>query len=155
MRKERDGVDREKVIKGLEQCMMDTNREEFDTQCFNCPYFYPGCSVKECVEELRTDAIALLKAQEPVVMAGAELTDAELIEAIRKAPLILNPAVDAVPIIRCANCKWWNPGTLGVAHRCAALNIATTGEFYCAAAERKSNAYADQSGAEYADNPTV
>lgn len=65
------------------------------------------------------------------------------------------PAVDAAPIIRCASCKWWNGSTLGVAHRCAALHIATTGEFYCAAAERKSNAFADQSGAEYADNPTV
>lgn len=63
--------------------------------------------------------------------------------------------VDAAPIIRCADCKWWNGSTLGAAHRCAALHIATTGEFYCAAAERKSNAYADQSGAEYADNPTV
>lgn len=65
------------------------------------------------------------------------------------------PAVDAAPIIRCADCKWWNGSTLGAAHRCAALHIATTGEFYCAAAERKSNAYADQSGAEYADNPLV
>lgn len=62
---------------------------------------------------------------------------------------------DVVNVVRCANCKWWNGSTLGVAHRCAALHIATTGEFYCAAAERKSNAFADQSGAEYADNPTV
>ena len=53
------------------------------------------------------------------------------------------PAVDAAPVIRCANCKWWNGSTLGVAHRCVALHIATTGEFYCAAAERKSNAFAD------------
>jgi hypothetical protein len=65
------------------------------------------------------------------------------------------PAVDAAPIIRCASCKWWNGSTLGVAHRCAALHIATMGEFYCATAERKCNAFADQSGAEYADNPTV
>ena len=72
-----------------------------------------------------------------------------------KAMLEIQPAVDAVPVIRCANYKWWNGSTLGVAHRCAALHIATTGEFYCAAAERKSNACADQSCAEYADNPTV
>ena len=51
------------------------------------------------------------------------------------------PAVDAAPIIRCVNCKWWNGSTLGAAHRCAALHIATTGEFYCAVAERKSNCY--------------
>jgi hypothetical protein len=65
------------------------------------------------------------------------------------------PAVDAAPIIRCASCKWWDGSTLGTAHRCAALHIATTGEFYCATAERKCNAFADQSGAEYVDNPTV
>lgn len=74
----------------------------------------------------------------------------ESIQAIKELP-----AVDAVPVIRCASCKWWNGSALGVAHRCAALHIATTGEFYCAAAERKTNAFADQSGAEYADNPTV
>ena len=65
------------------------------------------------------------------------------------------PAVDAAPIIRCASCKWWNGNALGAAHRCAALHISTTGEFFCAAAERKTNAFADQSGTEYADNPTV
>jgi len=43
-------------------------------------------------------ALALLKAQEPRVMVGAELTDTELIEAIRKAPITLKPAVDAVPV---------------------------------------------------------
>jgi hypothetical protein len=75
-------------------------------------------------------------------------------EAI-KTQLDMAPAVDAVPVVRCRDCKWWNGSTLGAAHRCAALHIATTGDFYCAAAERKSNAYADQSGAEYADNPTV
>lgn len=40
----------------------------------------------------------MLKAQEPMVMAGAELTDAELIEKIRKAPITLKPAVDAIPV---------------------------------------------------------
>ena len=34
----------------------------------------------------------------PVVMAGAELTDAELIEKIRKAPIVLKPNVDAIPV---------------------------------------------------------
>ena len=40
----------------------------------------------------------MLKAQKPVVMVGAELTDAELIEEIRKAPITLKPAVDAIPV---------------------------------------------------------
>lgn len=62
---------------------------------------------------------------------------------------------DCVSVIRCVSCKWWNGSTLGTAHRCAALHIATTGEFYCAAAERKSNAYADKNGAEYAVNDMI
>lgn len=86
---------------------------------------------------------------------GYEVDDADEKHAIITDLVNGIPAVDAAPIIRCASCKWWNGSTLGVAHRCAALHIATTGEFYCAAAEWKSNAYADQSGTEYADNPTV
>ncbi len=44
------------------------------------------------------ERIGKLKAQKPRVMAGAELTDAELIEAIRKAPITLKPNVDAIPV---------------------------------------------------------
>lgn len=58
---------------------------------------------RDCLEGSATDqtldkAIALLKAQEAVVMAGTELTEAELIEKIRKAPIVLKPNVDAVPV---------------------------------------------------------
>ena len=54
-------------------------------------------------------ALALLKAQEAMVMAGAELTDAELVEEIRKAPIVLKPNVDAVPVVRCRDCKHRDP----------------------------------------------
>ena len=53
--------DREKVIRGLTQCMMSSNRDEFETQCEDCPYFNPDVTVEECMEPLRQDAIALLK----------------------------------------------------------------------------------------------
>lgn len=52
--------DREKAIKGLTQCMMSSNRDEFETQCEDCPYFDPDVTVEECMEPLRQDAIALL-----------------------------------------------------------------------------------------------
>lgn len=85
---------REKVVRGLEWCL-------FETGCNGCPYR------NDCDDgtNMEKDALALLKAQEPVVMAGAELTDAELIEEIRKAPIVLKPNVDAVPVVRCAYCK--------------------------------------------------
>ena len=37
--------------------------------------------------------------REAAVMGGEELTDAELIEEIRKAPLVLKPNVDAAPVV--------------------------------------------------------
>lgn len=52
-------ADREKVIKGLECC---TGYCDEDT---GCPYYGDGESF-ECEEQLRKDALALLKAQEPV-----------------------------------------------------------------------------------------
>lgn len=51
-----------------------------------------------CKTEVKLSVYHWLKAQEQVVMAGAELTDAELIDAIRKAPITLKPAVDAIPV---------------------------------------------------------
>ena len=50
-------VDREKVIKGLECC----GYSHFMDKCQDCPY-----DGKDCFKKLKEDAIALLKAQEPV-----------------------------------------------------------------------------------------
>lgn len=49
-------MDREKVIKGLECCMLS-----YKDGCDECPYLAKGM----CQELLGEDAIALLKAQEP------------------------------------------------------------------------------------------
>ena len=56
--------DREKVIKGLECCCSDCNREL-------CPYSKCG----DCEGTLLYDAHALLKAQQPRVMTLEELDD--------------------------------------------------------------------------------
>lgn len=50
-------TDREKVIKGLECCMLS-----YKDGCDDCPYTDKGM----CQELLGENAIALLKAQEPV-----------------------------------------------------------------------------------------
>ena len=52
--------DREKVIKGLECCVMSSNAD-----CKNCPY---DGVIDHCAGTLMRDAFALLKAQEPRVM---------------------------------------------------------------------------------------
>ena len=56
-------ADREKVIKGLESCVVNK------TKCFTvkdemCPYF--SVDVLHCEQELMRDALALLKEQEAV-----------------------------------------------------------------------------------------
>ena len=44
--------------------MMDNNREEYETQCHDCPYFDPEGSVKDCTEELRNDILSILMEKE-------------------------------------------------------------------------------------------
>ena len=49
-----------KAIKGIKQCMMSSNRDEFETQCVDCPYFDPEVTVEECMKPLREDILELL-----------------------------------------------------------------------------------------------
>lgn len=53
--------DREKVIKGLECCIA------YDYKCNDCPYQDDGGAEDGCYsDELKTDALALLKGQERI-----------------------------------------------------------------------------------------
>lgn len=62
LRKRRSGMaDLEKVIKGLAQCLKGTGC----SSCENCPYNSVGVDFR-CRVDLRDDALALLKAQEPL-----------------------------------------------------------------------------------------
>jgi hypothetical protein len=56
-------IDREKVIKGLERCKLYNK-----VNCDKCPYDYNGRGdgKSECTAELASDALAMLKEQEPV-----------------------------------------------------------------------------------------
>lgn len=61
-------IDLEKAIKGLECCV------DYDYKCNNCPYQDDGGAEDGCYcDELKTDALALLKAQEPRVMTLEEV----------------------------------------------------------------------------------
>lgn len=65
-------VDQEKVIKGLEHCVMFEDHECID---YRCPYYYKDCSGLGASLELLKDALALLKAQEPVMVEERADTD--------------------------------------------------------------------------------
>lgn len=55
-------VDREKVIKGLECCQYSSK-----SHCDSCPFAYEGmCGTNDCTSDLASEAIVLLKEQEPV-----------------------------------------------------------------------------------------
>lgn len=60
-------TDRDKVIKGIEQCTIDYCSKEFETQCEDCPYYTAGITLEECRKELRDDFHALLKEQESLI----------------------------------------------------------------------------------------
>lgn len=151
---------RDKVIKGLECCLGDT-RADLPNLCTICPYAHGSYATQTCGKKLREDALALLKAQEAVVMAGTELDESELIEKIRKAPIFMKPIVDAVPVVHarwqsvspfvdteeCSNCRYNIQSEELETPYCPWCGAKMDGE--------RSLAFANQSGAEYADNPTV
>ena len=78
-------MDRDKVIKGLECC---------DGYCDDetgCPYF-DELEPFDCQEQLRADAIALLKAQEPMVISWQYAESMRLCWIETRCPHTINPA---------------------------------------------------------------
>lgn len=63
-------MDREKVIKGLECCGFMEGKGLVN--CDNCPY-----DGKACFTRLKTDALALLKAQEPRLVVEDDFKNAD------------------------------------------------------------------------------
>ena len=53
-------MDREKVIKGLECCLKESDHL-YSNPCNGCPY-----DGQECIDRMKADALALLKEQEAV-----------------------------------------------------------------------------------------
>ena len=66
-------IDREKVIRGFECCVRDV-RGKAIRPCDDCPYDNDGIE-NPCQMGLMTDALALLKDQEPRVLTLEELRD--------------------------------------------------------------------------------
>jgi len=77
----------------------------------------------------------------------------EMMQAIKDAPVIAFPPIDAVPVVRCLECRWWDKikGTQGgYCHACKHGHWSNSWEisirrihkedFYCADGERKDGA---------------
>ena len=63
--------DREKVMRGLETCIQSGTPED----CDECPYRECGNEVVPCLRSLLTDALDLLREEEPRVMEFLELNE--------------------------------------------------------------------------------
>ena len=113
--------DVEKVIKGLGEAL--TLLAEY-VPCEGYLGYAPGACL---------DAIELLKSQEPRVMADTEL------EAIRKAPLILKPNVDAAPVVRCRDCEFYGEEPIGTLKECYRGCGLTKPSDYCSRGKRRES----------------
>ena len=49
------------------------------------------------------------------------------------------PTIDAVPVIRCKDCKWWTKQEKSIQGRCALTGTYPTGGWYCGNGERKDD----------------
>ena len=69
-------ADREKVIDGIERCMLVTG----EVRCKDCPYFNVCCEedMEEVPKTMLLAALTLLKAQGPRVMTYDEMMKAEI-----------------------------------------------------------------------------
>ena len=66
-------IDREKVIKGLECCIIAD--DDYYPECEKCPYRDTDGDTCDTMRPLFSDALAMLKAQEPRVMTLEEALD--------------------------------------------------------------------------------
>jgi len=93
-----DAEKREKVIKGLECCMVGDGHSP---KCELCPYTTVGDDTCQTMDALFAEAIALLKAQEPRVVKISELTSGEpmlvWLEDIDKKETVAGMIFDYVP----------------------------------------------------------
>lgn len=49
------------------------------------------------------------------------------------------PTIDAVPVVRCKDCKWWTKQEESIQGRCALAGIYPTGGWYCGNGKREDN----------------
>lgn len=57
--------------------------------------------------------------------------------ALDMAIAMLENSEELVPVVRCAECMWWNPPKVSITGECAVAHTHTTGNFYCQAGQRK------------------
>lgn len=49
------------------------------------------------------------------------------------------PTADAVPVVRCKDCRWWTKQEKSIQGRCALTGTYPTGGWYCGNGERRDD----------------
>ena len=134
-------TDREKVINGLESCVISMTKCFFNRNKM-CPY--ASVDVCHCEQELMRDALDLLQEQEDM---GKELTDA--MELVHKKNARIKELTDLLKeqeaVVRCKDCKH-----RGNSKKCVLSAISeeknfplfmldNRGEWFCADGERRAD----------------
>lgn len=50
-----------------------------------------------------------------------------------------SPTIDATPVVRCKECKWWTKQEKSIQGRCALTGTYPTGGWYCGNGERRDD----------------
>lgn len=74
------------------------------------------------------DADALPRHKQLEAMGNGKYEDVEVVYA---NDIYNAPTVDAVPVVRCKDCKWWTKQEKSIQGRCALAGIYPTGSWYC------------------------
>lgn len=53
--------------------------------------------------------------------------------------LDITPTADAVPVVRCRDCRWWTKQEKSIQGRCALTGTYPTGGWYCGNGERRDD----------------
>jgi len=98
-------VDREKVLKGLERCKLYNK-----VNCDKCPYDYNGRGngKSECTAELASDALSLLKEQEPRILDWDEIKNYPVVYGEFRDVKEIYPLI--ITINSSGQVLSWNPG---------------------------------------------
>ena len=90
------------------------------------------------------DADALMKAFyksiDDAVLHGGKIVPFQ--DIIQNAPTIepkRGEWIDAVPVVRCKDCKWWTKQEKSIQGRCALTGTYPTGGWYCGNGERRDD----------------
>ena len=79
------------------------------------------------------DADALPRHKQLEAMGNGKYEDVEVVYA---NDIDTAPTIDAVPVVRCKDCKWWTKQEKSIQGRCALNGMYPTGGWYCANGRR-------------------